>query len=332
MHTSVFNWSNINSYQEAKAKYEATTPRKFKLAHRFEHYGEDCRPLGSRGHFWKYITKGEEGGVVFYDCVFYSTKMLRYYEDGRIVVCPEGIPSHYHTISSSGFLHATLPDNYYSWREMGKVFVIYQKEKLKRDDYLTIEDKGGVEVKVFNYKAYCADLWKVQTKALIGETSGVELNIADGGFRDAQKIYHLKLNRGVTKLLRAQNAEVLEQAWALASIADGCTIQPKPLNENNTALWTHDPMGVFAWMQNQFSAWRGQGNGYRFCTPTKSEFNKVYLPIMYYIYEQNRDVNNDPSVFDVVELKPKTTQLRTSKRWYALHKDDPRHETHPNIF
>jgi hypothetical protein len=56
------------------------------------------------------------------------------------------------------------------------------------------------------------------------------------------------------------------------------------------------------------------------------------LPIMYYIYEQNRDVNNDPSVFDVVELKPKTTQLRTSKRWYALHKDDPRHETHPNIF
>jgi hypothetical protein len=161
----------------------------------------------------------------------------------------------------------------------------------------------------------------------------VELDIPNSKFKDVPKLYRLVRNRSVTKLLRAQHKDVLEQAWALASIADGCDVPPREFSHHtqmNAKDWTYDPMQVLAFMQNEFSKW-GWQHPKVFHMPTKAKFNKTFLPIMYFLYEQNRDVNTDPSVFDVAEIEG-FTYLRSSPRWMMLHAKDPRHETHPNIF
>lgn len=301
MYKGSFDWGSINDFQQAKTMYEGVAPIKFRDEFKREHYGDDCRPLGSRRLYWKYITKGEEGGVAFYDCVFYRTRLIRYYEDGRIVVAPLGLESAHHTMSTAQFLHATLPFPYRSWREAGRVFVFGKRGS---DD-----------------------------KALVSKP--VELDIPNSKFKDVPKLYRLVRNRSVTKLLRAQHKDVLEQAWALASIADGCDVPPREFGYCNYGGkdekdWTYDPMQVLAFMQNEFSKW-GWQQPHVFHMPTKIEFNKRFLPVMYFLYEQNRDVNTDPSVFDVAEIEG-FSYLRSSPKWMMLHAKDPRHETHPNIF
>ena len=159
----------------------------------------------------------------------------------------------------------------------------------------------------------------------------MELDIPNSKFKDVPKLYRLVRNRSVTKLLRAQHKDVPEQAWTLASIADGCDVPPREFGHYthmNAKDWTYDPMQVLAFMQNEFGKW---GHPRVFHMPTKIEFNKRFLPVMYFLYEQNRDVNTDPSVFDVAEIEG-FSYLRSSPKWMMLHAKDPRHETHPNIF
>jgi hypothetical protein len=299
MYKGSFDWGRIGYFAQAKDIYESIVPVKFRDEHRREHYGDDCRPLGSRRLYWKYITKGEESGVAFYDCVFYRTRLIRYYEDGRIVVAPLGLDSAHYSMSTAQFIDATLPWPYRSWREAGRVFVIAERSD--------------------------------RIKALVSKP--VELDIPNEGIKDVPKLHRLVRNRSVTKLLRAQHKDVLEQVWALASIADGCEIPPRSFDptQTNTEVWSQDTMKVLSFMQYEFSQWGWRAQPRTFHMPTKAQFNKRFFPIMYFLYEQNRDVNNDPSAFDIVEVEGSKC-LRTSPRWMMLNKDDPRHKTYPNIF
>lgn len=321
------DWEPICNFERAKAAYERVTPVKFRCVDRAKVYGTDCRPLGARRNYERYITKTKpeelqneiqaEGTgistVSAFDLVLYQTVMVRYFSDGRVSICPDGLPRAYNTLSSANFLYYCLPSKYTAWMEAGRVVV-------------------------FDGSPSTA----TTTRTFIPETWG--LDIVDGVLTNPQPIHRLTLNRKVTKLHRERIETVIQEAFALAAIMDGCDSSEFLRNSETTttdAMTT--PEGIFNWMVRQFS-FRDWGNLYvnpngsltrrpasrAFNMPSRSEFNKQFYPRLYWAIEHSRDIEKDPSLFEVTPY-PSAKYLRASPRWYGLHSKDPRHETHPNI-
>ena len=316
------DWQPIGSFTEAKKQYEMTAPMKFRNEYKKERYGNDCRPLGARRNYDRYITKTldwklqNEGqtdrtgiqAVSAFDLVLYQTVMVRYFSDGRVQVCPNGLS--YNTLSSAKFLNYTLPNGYSAWMEAGRVVLIATKG----------EPKGR--------------------RTVIPEEFGID--IANGEILNPQPMHRLVLNRSVTKLHRKEIEPVIEQAYALAAILDGSDPSEflrgteRPLmNDMNT------PEGVLSWMVREFSArdWNSivvsgmikTTVNRVFKLPTRKDFNDKFYPRYYWSREHTRNVDKDPSPFNVVPY-PDRKYLRASPRWYGLHSADPRNQTHPNIF
>lgn len=309
------DWQPIGSFTEAKTQYEMTAPMKFRNGYNKEQYGNDCRPLGARRNYERYITKTktEETGiqaVSAFDLVLYQTVMVRYFSDGRVQVCPNGLS--YNTLSSAKFLQYCLPDGFGAWVEAGRV-VLFSSKPSRSD---------------------CV-------RTFIPENSGIDIDVQTKTILNPQPIHKLVINRSVTKLLRKEIEPVIEQAYALAAILDGSDVQEflRGVAGSSTDDMTK-PEGILSWMVREFSFtdWDrlialGKVNrlvGRTFKLPTRKEFNDKFYPRYYWIREHARDVSKDPSPFSVVPY-PKEKYLRASPRWYGIHSADTRNETYPNI-
>lgn len=375
MQAAVFDWHNIGSYREAREKYESVAPVKFKLKPMSDAYGNDCRPLGSRRRPWRYITRGVErgeGGMAYYDCVYYRTPMVRYYEDGRIVVTPAGLARQHHTMTSSQFINATLPDNFACWREVNHMVLVADWDRPNFADYKMREERKreispgkfqSFPAYAYDNERYYKDLAEQRVKIVLPHKEellqggviknfGIELDMAGDGmvevrgksvrktgfkfFNDENQNvinkltpYYLVVNKDVTKLHRKEVAPLVEQALALASIIDESYVEFDPMPMGKETYETVE--GIFDWVKREFSYYSIHPNPGRFFQmPTKKQFAERFYPRLYWMREQTRDVQKDPSLFDIVPFKNKW--LRQSKRWYGLHPHDPRRQTHPNIF
>ena len=322
MRASVNDWAKINSYQQAKDRYESIKPKRFRAANVTDY--TDCRPLGKRRAFWKYITKGTEAtktGIqneqtkpprTYYDCIFYRTPLLRFYDDGEIVVCPEGVSQSYHTLSSAAFLHACLPYDFYCWREAGRMVVVANDQNQRTKFRIPLEKQHALRLDVEN---------KTVT--------------------NPQTAYRLVYNRKVTKLHREDIEPLIKDAFALAVIMDGVEVNGhETWDQGADGYRFESAAGILDWMKLQFSYtdWGAIGSGGRklytrkFTVPTRTAFNDKFYPVYYHFKEHHpkRDPINDPSVFELSEYG-ESRFLRSSPQWYRLHSRDPRWETHPNI-
>lgn len=316
-------WEPISNYAKAKERYESIEPIKFKKQDNTDHYGEDCRPLGRRNAPWMRIEKGAKAEgtgfsspvINYFDCILYRTVMVRYYEDGRIVVAPNGIEHHNHTLSSAKFLDYTLPYPYYCIREAGRLVVWTRGDNPVRG---VVPCNDGAD----------------------GDRT-LELDLTNKGFKNALPVYRLTCNRRVTKLRRKEVEPLIDQAYALAAIIDGAEVQT--MDRVGTELGKKHKLqtveGIFQWMKENFSFFRGFGNtsgqwparyARVFSLPDRRDFNAKFFPVFYWNEEHWRDVEKDESLFDLVEIKS-DQPLRGSRKWYGLHSQDPRIKTHPNI-
>ncbi len=348
-------WDKIENYQEAKERYESIDPIKFKKQDNTDHYGTDCRPLGRRNAPWIRIEKGVEkaegtsfssagggvGEVKFFDCILYRTAMVRYYEDGRIVVAPKGIEKHLHTVSSAKFLDRTLPYAYSCWNEAGLLVVRGAKKMVSLDDekYKKVDKDGRVG---FDLDTYWKDVRENQSRGIVpynGES--LELDVVGRGFKNAKPAFYVVLNRAVTKLHREKIKETIDQAYALAAIVDGVDVQEMSWDEAVMRAKTDKEWSVervLYWMQCNFSGgtWvregpRAYGRYARiFNIPSRKAFNDKFFPAYYWTIEHSRNVNTDESLFELKAFE-EGAYLRQSKKWYGLRLDDPRIKTHPNI-
>ena len=286
MRAATFCWKNINNFEQAKTRYESIKPKKFKLEDLKEAYGDDCRPLDRRYQHWKYITKGEQNGVEFYDCVFYRSPMLRFYADGRIVVAPEGLPTHFHTMSSSQFLEATLPHKFSCWREANRLVIAanlnqpdwnaaeYRRDEQRETYNATTKETVMRTVSVYDHAAYYKDLKAQRVKCVVPiDGSSLELDAKGNGtveirgrvvpsigfkFKEGeherQQAYRLVLNRSVTKLHRKEIEPMIEQAYALAAIMDGNDMQNRSgWDEKEEGHLFESAAGILYWMSLEFS-------------------------------------------------------------------------------
>lgn len=352
-------WDKIENYQEAKERYESIDPIKFKKQDNTDHYGTDCRPLGRRNAPWIRIEKGvawveskdnqtqtegtgfsspaTETPQTYFDCILYRTAMVRYYEDGRIVVAPKGIEKHNHTVSSAKFLDRTLPHAYSCWIEAGLMVVRGMKKAVRAEDkkYEKVEKSGYVTV---DWVAYYADVRENQSRGIVpynGES--LELDVGVRGFKNAKPAYYVTLNRNVTKLHRERIKETIDQVYALASIIDGVEVNGLEWGEAERQAAGNDPWSVervLYWMQCNFSGgtWDTEYGKYRrvFNVPSRKAFNDKFFPAYYFTVEHSRNPQTDESLFELKAFE-EGEYLRASRKWYSLHKGDPRRETHPNI-
>ena len=354
MYSITPTWDKIENYQAAKETYESIDPIKFKKQDNTDHYGTDCRPLGRRNAPWIRIEKGVEkaegtgfssvgggvGEVKFFDCILYRTAMVRYYEDGRIVVAPKGIEKHLHTVSSAKFLDRTLPHAYSCWNEAGLLVVRGMKKKVDCEDkkYRRVDANEYVGV---NWQLYYADVRENQSRGIVpynGES--LELDVVGRGFKNAKPAFYVVLNRAVTKLHREKIKETIDQAYALAAIIDGVDVQEMSWDEAVMRAETDKEWSVervLYWMQCNFSGgtWVREGDrAHRYARifniPSRKAFNDKFFPAYYWTIEHSRNVNTDESLFELKAFE-EGAYLRQSKKWYGLHKDDPRIKTHPNI-
>jgi hypothetical protein len=341
-------WYRIQNYKEAQERYESITPIKFKLASNQDHYGADCRPLGRRNAPWMRIEKGGVDGGGFFDFVLYQTVMVRYYEDGRIVVAPNGISKHHHSISSGKFLDATLPSFYDCWVEGGYLVVRGNKKKPRREDYVVVEKEvDGNEYRSVDWAAYHDAMRSQQTLGIVpcDGVGNLELDIESRGFKNAAQAHYLTLNRSVTKLHREKVEPIIEQAYALAAIIDGADVNSLSWDEAvdlaaeraERRADDYTPDEILRWMKSHFchgewGEWGLTTREYRrtFRLPTRKEFNKKFYPSLYWTVEMCRDVEKDPSPFNVVPY-PTDRYLKSSPKWYGLNAKDPRHKTYPVI-
>lgn len=358
-------WDKIENYREAQALYESIDPIKFKKQDKTDHYGEDCRPLGRRNAPWIRIEKGAEKlnqenqnnqtqtegtgfsspatetPQTYFDCILYRTVMVRYYEDGRIVVAPNGIAKHLHTVSSAKFLDCTLPYAYSCWNEAGMLVVRGAKKMVSLEDekYKKVGQGGRVG---FDLDAYNKDVRANQSRGIVpynGES--LELDPPNKSFKNAKPAYYLTLDRAVTKLHREKVKEVIDQAYALAAIIDGVDVREMSWDEavmraETDKEWSAER--VLYWMQCNFSAGTWLSDGGRafgrytriFNVPSRKAFNDKFFPAYYWTIEHSRNPQTEPSLFNLTEFE-EGEYLRQSRKWYGLHKDDPRIKTHPNI-